>query len=171
MIHHCRRSQPTDGPDTRAGTRDLDTTVRRGCSPLSQSESFLLRGVDIAVRRKTPAWRKACFLCGGNLRHDRCWGYSKVRRPDPRLGGLIGDALGDAGSILGVGLEQALMNLRGRQVVAVGPSSVMLSQHSCARRVWAVAESLPLAGSVEGPNLCSIRSWHRQYGSTISASR
>jgi SAM-dependent methyltransferase len=72
-------------------------------------------------------------------------GYSKVRRPDARLGGLIGDALGDARSVLDVGAGAGSYEPAGRQVVAVDPSSVMLSQHPGPRRVRAMAESLPFA--------------------------
>ena len=72
-------------------------------------------------------------------------GYSKVRRPDPRLDGLIGDALGDARSVLDVGAGAGSYEPAGRQVVAVDPSLVMLGQHPGSRRVRAMAECLPFA--------------------------
>jgi SAM-dependent methyltransferase len=72
-------------------------------------------------------------------------GYQYVRRPDPRLGKMIGEALGDAETILNVGAGTGSYEPADRQVVAIEPSAVMLAQHAGSRRVRGEAERLPFS--------------------------
>ena len=74
-------------------------------------------------------------------------GYARYRRTDPRLAAPIHRALGRARSVLDVGAGTGSYEPPGRRVVAVEPSSVMLSQRpaNAAPAIQAVAEALPLA--------------------------
>lgn len=72
-------------------------------------------------------------------------GYSDIRRPDPRLGALIAEALGEVRSVVNVGAGAGSYEPPGAEVVAVEPSLVMVAQHRGTRRVRAVAEALPFA--------------------------
>jgi SAM-dependent methyltransferase len=71
--------------------------------------------------------------------------YRNYRRPDARIAAAILGEIGDAGSILNVGAGIGAYELGGRDVVAVEPSSVMISQRprNGAPVVQARAESLP----------------------------
>ena len=75
-------------------------------------------------------------------------GYQYVRRPDPRLGRLIEEAVGDAETILNVGAGTGSDEPADRQVVAIEPSAVMLAQHAGSRRVRGEAEVCPSPMSV-----------------------
>jgi hypothetical protein len=57
--------------------------------------------------------------CGGI--RSRGVGYQDVRRPDPRLGRMIEEALGDAQTILNVGAGTGSYEPVDRQVVAIQP--------------------------------------------------
>ncbi len=73
-------------------------------------------------------------------------GYSSQRRPDPRIGAAILDALGDAQSVVNVGAGAGSYEPSDRNVTPVEPSDEMIAQHP--RRdavVQASAESLPFA--------------------------
>jgi SAM-dependent methyltransferase len=70
-------------------------------------------------------------------------GYRRLRRPDPRLASLIGDAIGDALTVVNVGAGAGSYEPAHPWVVAVEPSSVMLAQHPGRTRVRAGAEALP----------------------------
>jgi len=72
-------------------------------------------------------------------------GYRQVRRPDPRIAARIDAALGDARSILNVGAGAGSYEPAGREVTAVEPSGVMISQRpaGAAPVVQASAEELP----------------------------
>ncbi|MEU8774968.1 class I SAM-dependent methyltransferase [Streptomyces sp. NPDC048606] len=70
-------------------------------------------------------------------------GYSRVRRPDPRLHALIGGALEGARRILNVGAGAGSYEPEGIDVTAVDPSEVMLDQHPGPARIKARAERLP----------------------------
>ena len=72
-------------------------------------------------------------------------GYSKVRRPDPRIAGRIDAALGDARSVLNVGAGAGSYEPVGRDVTAVEPSAEMIAQRPAgsAPVVQAKAEDLP----------------------------
>ena len=72
-------------------------------------------------------------------------GYSRQRRPDPRIAAPLMAALGDAQSVLNVGAGAGSYEPPDRSVVAVEPSAVMLAQRSsgAAPAVQARAEALP----------------------------
>ncbi len=74
-------------------------------------------------------------------------GYSRARRADPRIAAAIWTALADASSVLNVGAGAGSYEPRDRLVVAVEPSTVMLSQRpaDAAPAVRATAEALPFA--------------------------
>ncbi|WP_371645173.1 MULTISPECIES: class I SAM-dependent methyltransferase [unclassified Streptomyces] len=72
-------------------------------------------------------------------------GYKNVRRPDPRLGALIRQALGGARSVVNVGAGTGSYEPQDAEVTAVDPSRVMLDQHPGPRKVKAGAEELPFA--------------------------
>ena len=80
------------------------------------------------------------------MRYDRIGtGYVQQRRPDPRLAALIGDALGDADSVVNVGAGAGSYEPRDRRVVAVEPAITMIRQRTAgaAPVVRACAEALP----------------------------
>jgi SAM-dependent methyltransferase len=83
---------------------------------------------------------------GGTDYYERAGrGYAERRRPDPRIAAALATALGDAESVVNVGAGPGSYEPRGRTVVAVEPSAVMLAQRtSAAPQVRAVAEALPL---------------------------
>jgi SAM-dependent methyltransferase len=72
--------------------------------------------------------------------------YSATRRPDPRIGALIGAALGDARSVINVGAGTGSYEPP-ETVLAIEPSPVMIRQRpsGSAPVVRARAESLPVA--------------------------
>ncbi|WP_037837465.1 class I SAM-dependent methyltransferase [Streptomyces sp. NRRL S-244] len=72
-------------------------------------------------------------------------GYKRVRLPDPRLGALIGQALGGARTVVNVGAGAGSYEPQDAEVTAVDPSQVMLDQHPGPRKVKAGAEELPFA--------------------------
>jgi SAM-dependent methyltransferase len=72
-------------------------------------------------------------------------GYAALRRPDPRIAAQIWSAVGDASRIVNVGAGTGSYEDAERNIVAVEPSAVMVSQrgpHS-APVVRAYAEALP----------------------------
>jgi ubiquinone/menaquinone biosynthesis C-methylase UbiE len=73
--------------------------------------------------------------------------YADYRRPDPRIAAAIKNALGDAQSIVNVGAGAGSYEPMDRQVVAVEPSAVMISQRpsGAAPVVRASAMNLPFA--------------------------
>jgi SAM-dependent methyltransferase len=72
-------------------------------------------------------------------------GYDQFRRPDPRLAALIGEALGDARTVVNVGAGTGSYEPASARVIAVEPSAVMLAQHRGTTRVQGTAEALPFA--------------------------
>ncbi|MBN6054873.1 class I SAM-dependent methyltransferase, partial [Nonomuraea sp. RK-328] len=72
-------------------------------------------------------------------------GYSRFRRPDPRIAEQIGRALGSAVTVLNVGAGAGSYEPRDRRVVAVEPSAVMVRQRppGSAPVVQGYAECLP----------------------------
>lgn len=74
-------------------------------------------------------------------------GYSRVRRPDPRLAQAIWSALGDARTVLNVGAGAGSYEPPDRWVLAVEPSEVMTDQRvsGTAPVLKATVEQLPLA--------------------------
>lgn len=71
--------------------------------------------------------------------------YSDLRKPDPRIEGLIGKALGAARSVLNVGAGTGSYEPIDRLVTAVEPSVEMIRQRpaTAARVVQARSEQLP----------------------------
>ena len=74
-------------------------------------------------------------------------GYSRVRRPDPRIAAQVDAALGAACTVLNVGAGTGSYEPEGREVTAVEPSAEMISQRppGSAPVVQACAEDLPFA--------------------------
>ncbi len=72
-------------------------------------------------------------------------GYANARRTDPRIAAKIGEALGDARSVLNVGAGTGSYEPAGREVTAVEPSAGMISQRpvGAAPVVQVSAEALP----------------------------
>lgn len=72
-------------------------------------------------------------------------GYSRVRRPDPRIAAQIDAALGDARTVLNVGAGTGSYEPETRDVTAVEPSMEMIGQRPAgsAPAVQASAEDLP----------------------------
>jgi SAM-dependent methyltransferase len=71
--------------------------------------------------------------------------YHRTRREDPRLAARIHAALGNAHSVVNVGAGTGSYEPRGRMVVAVEPSAVMIAQRppGAAPAVRATAEAMP----------------------------
>jgi SAM-dependent methyltransferase len=84
-------------------------------------------------------------MTAGDLYDAIGTGYGGARREDPRIAGVIWDALGDARTVLNVGAGTGSYEPRDRQVVAVEPSAVMRAQRprDAAPCVAAGAEALP----------------------------
>jgi len=85
--------------------------------------------------------------------YDRIGGqYRRGRREDPRIAARIRAALGDASSVVNVGGGSGSYEPTDRPVVAVEPSTVMLSQRpeGAAAAVRAVAEALPFGDGAFG---------------------
>ena len=76
-------------------------------------------------------------------------GYARVRRPDPRIAGLLHSALGDAAPVVDVGAGSGSYEPTDRLVVAVEPSAAMIGQRGADAGpvTRAIAENLPLAGA------------------------
>jgi SAM-dependent methyltransferase len=102
--------------------------------------------------------------------YDRIgFGYSDIRRPDPRLHALIGQALGDARTVVNIGAGTGSYEPEGVDVTAVDPSQVMLDQHPGTKKVKAGAEALPFAdGSFDAAMaIMTVHHWpdlHRGLG-------
>ena len=71
--------------------------------------------------------------------------YARLRRPDPRIGGMIAGALGDARTVLNVGAGAGSYEPQDRAVTALEPSTRMIRQRapSAAPVVRGHAEALP----------------------------
>jgi SAM-dependent methyltransferase len=93
-------------------------------------------------------------------------GYAITRREDPRLRALILAALGEARSVVNVGAGAGAYEPRGRFVVAIEPSEVMVAQRSRvgAPVLRALADRLPLRdGSVDtSMAILSLHHWDEQ---------
>ena len=84
----------------------------------------------------------------GHARYDEIGAeYAATRREDPRIAALVDAALGDARTVVNVGAGTGSYEPRGRRVIAVEPSEVMIAQRppGAAPVVRAVAEALPFA--------------------------
>lgn len=71
--------------------------------------------------------------------------YSALRKPDPRIAGMIGRALGSAKTVLNVGAGAGSYEPPDRQVTAIEPSMEMIGQRpaSAASVIQGRAEDLP----------------------------
>jgi SAM-dependent methyltransferase len=70
--------------------------------------------------------------------------YRNCRNPDPRIAAQINRALGNARTVCNVGAGTGSYEPSDREVVAVEPSSIMITQRTSPQRVIkAYAESLP----------------------------
>ncbi len=71
--------------------------------------------------------------------------YANLRKPDPRIARLIGDALGPAESVLNVGAGAGSYEPAGRKVTALEPSAEMIRQRpaTAAKAIQGHAEDLP----------------------------
>jgi SAM-dependent methyltransferase len=76
-------------------------------------------------------------------------GYAEVRRADPRIAARVEAALGDARAIVNVGAGAGSYEPADREVTAVEPSELMISQRppGAAPAVQASAEDLPFEDS------------------------
>lgn len=74
-------------------------------------------------------------------------GYGQRRRTDPRIAALVGEALGEAATVLNVGAGAGSYEPPDRRVVAVEPSASMRAQRGpdLAPAIDATAEDLPFA--------------------------
>jgi SAM-dependent methyltransferase len=72
--------------------------------------------------------------------------YSDFRRADPRIAARIWAALGDAPNVVNVGAGTGSYEPRDREVIAVEPSSLMITKRpkGAAPALQGVAEALPL---------------------------
>ncbi|TMR89840.1 class I SAM-dependent methyltransferase [Nonomuraea basaltis] len=73
------------------------------------------------------------------------FGYSRHRRPDPRIADQINQALGSAQTVINVGAGTGSYEPRSRRVTAVEPSTVMMRQRApgSAPVIQGYAECLP----------------------------
>jgi hypothetical protein len=95
-------------------------------------------------------------------------GYATTRRPDPSIAARIHAALRDAWHIVNVGAGAGSYEPTDRPVVAVEPSTVMLTQRppGAAPAVRAVAEALPFADATfdAAMALLTMHHWSDQRG-------
>jgi SAM-dependent methyltransferase len=89
-------------------------------------------------------------------------GYSRVRRPDPRIAAQIDAALGMARTVLNVGAGTGSYEPEGREVTAVEPSAEMIGQRPAgsAPVVQASAEDLPFADLSFGASMAVLTVHH-----------
>jgi SAM-dependent methyltransferase len=72
--------------------------------------------------------------------------YNDYRIPDPRIGRLIAEVMGDAGAVLNVGAGTGAYEPTDRDVTAVEPSASMRARRPAAQpAIDATAEDLPFA--------------------------
>ena len=72
-------------------------------------------------------------------------GYADIRRPDPRLAAIIDECLGNAETVVNLGVGAGSYEPDNRTVVALEPSRRMLAQHPGKHRVQGMAEAIPFA--------------------------
>jgi SAM-dependent methyltransferase len=90
-------------------------------------------------------------------------GYSRYRKPDPRIAAQVVNALGSCSSVLNVGAGAGSYEPEARIVLAIEPSTEMISQREpgAAQAVLASAERLPVRdGSFEASlAILTIHHW------------
>src|SRR4051812_23855915 len=91
-------------------------------------------------------------------------GYTDYRKPDPRIGQYLIDALGDARTVLNVGAGAGAYEPEDREVTAVEPSASMRAQRPAdlPPAIDAVAEKLPFPDrAFEGAmSTFSVHQWN-----------
>jgi SAM-dependent methyltransferase len=89
-------------------------------------------------------------------------GYSRVRRPDPRIAAQIDAALGEARTVLNVGAGTGSYEPEGREVTAVEPSAEMIAQRGSesAPVVQASAENLPFSNASFDASMAVLTAHH-----------
>jgi SAM-dependent methyltransferase len=89
-------------------------------------------------------------------------GYSRVRRPDPRIAAQIDAALGEARTVLNVGAGTGSYEPAGREVTAVEPSAEMIGQRppGAAPVIQASAEDLPFPEGAFDASLAVLTAHH-----------
>lgn len=95
-------------------------------------------------------------------------GYTRSRRPDPRLASQIRKAMGTPATVVNVGAGSGPYEPEDLSVVAVEPSVVMMAQRpvGAAPSVRAVAESLPFPDDAfdAGMAVLTVHHWHDPAG-------
>jgi SAM-dependent methyltransferase len=95
-------------------------------------------------------------------------GYTRSRRPDPRIASQIRKALGTAATVVNIGAGSGSYEPEDISVVAVEPSVVMIAQRpaGAAPGVRAVAESLPFPDGAfdAGMAVLTVHHWHDAAG-------
>ena len=89
-------------------------------------------------------------------------GYTRLRRPDPRIAAAVHAALGAAETVVNVGAGAGSYEPGDRWVLAVEPSHVMIGQRPPGRApaILASAESLPLADSTVDAAMATLSLHH-----------
>jgi SAM-dependent methyltransferase len=89
-------------------------------------------------------------------------GYAAVRQADPRIAARVEAALGDAGTVLNVGAGAGSYEPADREVTAVEPSRLMISQRppGAAPVVQAAAEDLPFEDDAFDAAMATITVHH-----------
>jgi riboflavin synthase alpha subunit len=89
--------------------------------------------------------------------------YVATRRPDPRIGSALRQALGDASSVVNIGAGSGAYEPADLDVIAIEPSRVMIDQRAAgaARAILGSAEALPLDdGSVDAAlSVLTVHHW------------
>ncbi len=85
-------------------------------------------------------------------------GYATIRQPDPRIEAAVGEALGDARSVINVGAGAGSYEPRDRDVTAVEPSASMRAERPADRvpAIDATAQELPFPDDAFDAAMASI---------------
>ena len=95
--------------------------------------------------------------------------YDTYRRADPRIAGIVHDALGGAATVVNVGAGTGSYEPSDRAVVAVEPSAAMRAKRtSTAPVVDAVAEALPFPDDTFDAAM-AIAAWFATYAPDIAS--
>ncbi|MFD1159474.1 class I SAM-dependent methyltransferase [Roseovarius aestuarii] len=92
--------------------------------------------------------------------------YADLRKPDPRIGKIIAEALGPAKTVLNVGAGAGSYEPVDRQVTAIEPSDEMIKQRpvSAASVIQGYAEDLPFADNMFDASMAvlTVHHWNDQ---------
>src|SRR5688572_13204649 len=88
--------------------------------------------------------------------------YSALRRPDPRIAGVINEALGSAKTVLNVGAGTGSYEPVDRQVTAVEPSIEMIRKRSpsAVKAIQATADQLPFGNNAFDASMAILTVHH-----------